>query len=56
MIHSKSDKIETMINDELYEVVKQIFDSFKNRYENNFKSMKGSEFVLIVVIMTFIVS
>ena len=40
-----------MINDESYEVVKQIFDSFKNRYENNFKSMKGSEFVLIVVII-----
>ena len=40
-----SDNIEIMINHEADEFVKQIFDSLKNRYENNLESMKGSEFV-----------
>ena len=44
-MHSKSDNIETMINDEADEVIKELFDSLKNRYQNNFESMKGSEFV-----------
>ena len=30
--HSKSDSIETMINDEVDEVVEELFDSLKNRY------------------------
>ena len=34
-----------MINDEPDEVIKELFDSFKKRYQNNLESMKGSEFV-----------
>ena len=45
-MYSKSDNIEIMINDEADEVVKQLFDSLKNRYQNNLKSMRDSEFVL----------
>ena len=44
-MHSKSDDIEVMINDETVEVIKELFDSLKNRYQNNLESMKGSEFV-----------
>ena len=29
---------------------KKIFDSFKNRYQNNLESMKGSEFVFDCII------
>ena len=35
-----------MINNEANEVVKELFDSLKNRYQNNLGSMKSSEFVL----------
>ena len=45
MMHSKSDNIEIMINDEVDEVIKELFDSLKNRYQNNVESMKGSELV-----------
>ena len=44
-MYSKSDFIEIIINDEADEVIKEIFDSFKNRYQNNLESMKGSKFV-----------
>ena len=44
-MHSKSDNIEIMINDEAQEVIKELFDSLKNRYQNNLELMKGSEFV-----------
>ena len=44
-MHSKSDKIEIMISDEADEVVKDLFDSLKNRYQNDLKSMKDIEFV-----------
>ena len=44
-MHSKSENIEYMINDEVDEVSKNIFDSLKNRHQNNLESMKGSEFV-----------
>ena len=30
------------MNDEADEVIKELFDSFKNRYQNNLESMKGS--------------
>ena len=43
-MHSKSDNIEIMINDEADEVIKKMFDSLKNRYQNNLESIKGSEF------------
>ena len=34
------------MNDEAEEVIKEHFDSLKNRYQTNLKLMKGSEFVL----------
>ena len=43
-MHSKSDSIEIIINDKADEVIKELFDSLKNRYQNNLESMKGSEF------------
>ena len=43
-MHSKSDNIEIMINDEAVKVIKELFDSLKKRYQNNLESMKGSEF------------
>ena len=36
--HLKCDNIEIMINDEADEVVKELFDSLKNRYQNNLES------------------
>ena len=44
-MYSKSDNIETMINDKANEGIKELFDSLKNRYQNNWESTKGSEFV-----------
>ena len=43
-MHSKRDNREIMINDEA-NVIKELFDSLKNRYQNNLESMKGSVFV-----------
>ena len=34
-----------MISDEADEFIKELFDSPKNRNQNNLESMKGSEFV-----------
>ena len=45
-MHSKSDNIEIMINDEANEVIKELFDSLKNRYQNNLEAVKGSNLVL----------
>ena len=45
VMHSKSDKVEIMINDEADEFIKELFDSLKNSYQNNLESMKVSEFV-----------
>ena len=45
VMHSKSDNIEIMINDEADEVIEELFDSLKNRYQNNLESMKVSGFV-----------
>ena len=39
-MHSK-----IMINDEADEVIKELFNSPKNRYQNNLESMKNNEFV-----------
>ena len=44
-MHSKSDNIEIMINNEADVITNELFDSLKNRYQNNLESMKGSEFV-----------
>ena len=45
VMHSKSDNMKMIINDEADEVIKELFDSLKNAYQNNLESMKGSEFV-----------
>ena len=34
-----------MISGEADEVIKELFDSLKNRYQNNLESMRDSEFV-----------
>ena len=44
-MHSKSDNMEIMISDEADEVIKVLFDSLKNGYQNNLESIKGSQFV-----------
>ena len=44
VMHSKCDNIEILINDEAGEVIKELFDLIQNGYQNNLKSMKGSEF------------
>ena len=44
-MHSKSDNVEIMIYDKAGEVIEELFDSLKNRYQNNLESMKGSGFV-----------
>ena len=44
-MYSKSDNTEIMINDEAEEAMKKLFDSPKNRDQNNLESMKGSKFV-----------
>ena len=46
VIHSKSDNIEIIINDEADEILKDLFDSLKNNYQNNLESVKGTDFVL----------
>ena len=45
VMHSKSDKIEIMINDEADDVVKELFNSLKNRYQSDLELMKSSEFI-----------
>ena len=52
-MHSKSGNIEIMINDETDKVIKELFDSIKNRYINNLGSMKGSEFVFDYVYLLY---
>ena len=45
-MHSKSDNIEIMNNDEADEAIKKLSKSIKNRYQNILESIKSSEFVL----------
>ena len=45
VMNSKSDNTKIMMNDEADEVIKQLFDSLKNRYQNNLESMEVSDFV-----------
>ena len=40
VIHSKNDDIKITMNDEAGEVMKELFNSLKNRYQNNLESMK----------------
>ena len=44
-MHSKSDNIEIMISDVTDEIIEKLFNSLKNRYQNNLQSIKGSECV-----------
>ena len=44
-MHSKGNNIEIMIDDKEDEVIKELFDSLKNRFQNNLESMEGSKFV-----------
>ena len=44
-MHSKSGNIKSKISDEADEVTKKLFNSLKNRCQNNLQSMRGSEFV-----------
>ena len=46
-MHSKSDDIQTRINAEADEVINKLFDSVKNKYQNNLESVKGSDFVFM---------
>ena len=48
-MHSTSNNIEIMVSDKVDEVIKELFDSLKNEYQNNSESMKSSEFVFIYV-------
>ena len=36
-MHPKIDNIELMINDETDEVIKELFNTLKNRYQDNLK-------------------
>ena len=45
VMYSKSDNIKIMTSDEADEVIKKLFDSLKNRYQNNLESMRGRDFV-----------
>ena len=47
VMHSKSDNIEIMGSDEAVKVLKKLFDSLKNRYQNNLESMRGSKLVCL---------
>ena len=54
-MHSKSDNTEIMINNEADEVIKELFDAMKNRYQSNLESMKSSEFVFNYVHLLYII-
>ena len=54
-MHLKSDNMETMINNEADEVIKEHFDSLRNRYQNNLESMKGSDFAFDYVHLLYYV-
>ena len=44
-MHSKSDTIEIMINDEADEIINELSDSLKNRYQHYLEQIKGSKFI-----------
>ena len=46
VMHSKSDNIEIMISDVTDEIIKKLFNSVKNIFQNNLQSMRVSAFVL----------
>ena len=43
-MHSESDNIEIMMSDEPDEVIEELFETLKKRYQNKFEEpMKGSD-------------
>ena len=44
-MHSKSDNMEIMISDGTYEIIENLFNLLKSRYQNNLQLIRGSEFV-----------
>ena len=52
-MHSKSDNIEIMMNYKADEIIRELFDSLKIRYQNNLESMKGSEFAFDYVYLLY---
>ena len=53
VMHSKSDIIEIIMNDEADEVIEKISELLKDRYQNNLESLKGSEFVFDYVYLLY---
>ena len=47
-MHSKSDNIEVMINDEADDCMKVLSDSLKNRNKNNLESMEELSSIMFV--------
>ena len=52
-MHSISDNIEILINDEAGEVIIELFGSPKNRYQNNLESIRGSKSVFGCVYLLY---
>ena len=50
-IHSKSNNKEIIINDQAHEVIENVFESLKNRYQNNLEPTKGNEFVFDYILL-----
>ena len=49
-MHSKRDNMNIMINDKADEVIAELFESIRTRYQNNLeKLMKSNEFIIIYV-------
>ena len=55
-MHSKCDYIKIMINDEADEVITELFDLLKNRYQNNLESMKGNDLVFDHIYFLYYIS
>ena len=53
VMHSKSDNIAVMVNDKVDEIIEDLFDALKNRYQNNLESMKESDFVCGYVYLSY---
>ena len=53
VMHSKSDNIEIMINDEPDKVIKELFDSLITKYQNNLESIRGRQFAFDYVYLLY---
>ena len=53
IMHLKNDSIKITVSHEVDGVVKNLFDYLKNRYPNNFRSMKGSEIVFHYIYLMY---